>query len=304
MIGLTRISYRDNEVNDKTDYTYDDTAGQGVVVWVIDTGVNHFDPDFEGRVAEGRAFCTGCYAPVPDPNGHGTAVAALIASKTWGVAKRARIVSIRALNEDGVGRWSDVIAALQWVRSMMLRRQFRSARGHIVNLSIEGPINAVVNRMLRQLENLGATIVVAAGNSAVDACTTSPASATAMLNNMVVVGASTADDQPAYFTNVGTCVDVFGPGDEVVTYVHSIPLIGDMAVSGTSFASPHVAGTMALYLSANSRLSTFLLKAVLQRQATRGKVHGAEQSQSPNLLVFNSLQGARLPWWMLRGGRW
>ncbi|KAI9221629.1 peptidase S8/S53 domain-containing protein [Blastocladiella britannica] len=285
--GLTRISSRINNIDTSTDYTYDSTGGKGVTIFVVDTGVETNNPEFEGRAIPGREFCTGC-PPVKSAEDtlHGTAVAAIAASKTYGVAKKAKIVSVRAMSGEGYGRWSDVIAALQWIKANANRSPYRSSLGAIVNLSIEGPVNGVVNRMIAQVQRAGIQVVIAAGNNAEDACITSPASATAMFdgnNGPISVAASDATDSMAYFTNFGSCVDVIAPGDSVTT-------IYDMVVSGTSFAAPAVAGTMALYMSANPWLGTPSMRAWIRYRATKDLIQGTT-SDTPNLLLYNTLQG-------------
>ncbi|KAI9168111.1 hypothetical protein H9P43_007482 [Blastocladiella emersonii ATCC 22665] len=279
--ALARISQREFNTSE-ADYKYDSSAGDGVTVWVVDTGLNVTDPEFQGRAITGRTFCSSCTSPL-DKHGHGTAVAGIVGSKTYGTAKKARLVAVKALNDAGVGQWSDVIAALQWIRANINSPRYRSKRGHVVNLSIEGPINALVNRMLVKLVQAGVTVVVAAGNSAVDACTTSPASATAMSNGIIVVGASDSLDMAASWANFGTCLDIYAPGSEVAS-------LGGDSMSGTSFASPYVAGTLALYLSTSNRVTSRNLKSYAIKQATPDVIMGDLQ-ESPSLLVYNSLTG-------------
>ncbi|MFM8530367.1 MAG: S8 family peptidase, partial [Ilumatobacteraceae bacterium] len=257
-------------------------SGSGVTVYVVDTGIAPH-PEFAGRLAPGRNFHAdnGVVNPanVNDCNGHGTHVAGTAVGSTSGVAKKATVVPLRALGCDGNGMLSAVLAALQWAID-----DHPAGAPAVINLSLAGATNATLNAAVQAASNDGIVVVVAAGNSNDDACNWSPASAT----SVITVGATNSEDVRSSFSNWGTCLDVFAPGS-VIT---SAGLNGGTStMSGTSMASPHVAGAVAVLWSTNPALTRAQVGSVLAAAATSNRVSGAING-SPNRLL---MIGAALP---------
>ncbi|KAF9118691.1 hypothetical protein BGW39_000939 [Mortierella sp. 14UC] len=238
--GLDRIDQR----TDKLDglYHYPKGAGKNVTIYVIDTGVNIDHKDFEGRARHGPVFTQGQNPNSTDRNGHGIFVAALAAGSTYGVAKKAQIVSLKALDDAGVGRLSNALAAIEWIVKQHVA-QGSSARS-IVNLSLGAEHNDPTNEAIQESMRLGIHFSIAAGNDGKDACQLSPASTPGAMT----VGATDKDDTIASYSNFGPGIAIFAPGSGIV----SAWADSDTAThvqSGTSMASPHVAGLMAMLLS-------------------------------------------------------
>ncbi len=213
--------------------------GSGVRAYVVDTGVNAGHVDFEGRVTAGfTAIADG--SGTLDCNGHGTHVAGTIASKTYGVAKQATIVPVRVLDCVGSGFLSGVVSGLDWVA-----QNWTPGTPAVVNLSLGGGISSTLDASVESLVSKGLTVVVAAGNSATDACGTSPA----RTPGAITVAASSITDGFASFSNFGSCVDVIAPGVNITsTWFNATTATA--VLSGTSMASPHVAGVVAALQSA------------------------------------------------------
>ncbi|MFF2345168.1 S8 family serine peptidase, partial [Pseudarthrobacter sp. NPDC058119] len=249
-------------------------SGAGVSTYVIDTGVLAENADFGGRVAPGwTAIADGRGSS--DCNGHGTHVAGIIAGKTYGVAKAATVVPVRALGCDGSGFDSDVIAGLDWIAS-----QHAAGTPAVANLSIGGPTSTTLDDAIRGIINDGVTAVVAAGNAAVDACTTSPA----RVPEALTVAASDSSDRQAGFSNYGSCVDMYAPGVNIQSdWDTSTTSLATL--SGTSMASPHVAGAAALSLSRNPQQTPAAVAADLTAAATQGTVSNVSAG-TPNRLLF------------------
>lgn len=249
-------------------------AGAGVNVYVVDTGVLTSHTDFAGRVAAGyTAIADGRGSS--DCNGHGTHVAGTVAGKTYGIAKSSTVIPVRVLNCDGGGFMSDVVAGLDWVAS-----HHAAGTPAVVNLSLGGGANSTVDAALQNVINDGVTAAVAAGNSTVDACTTSPARVPAALT----IAASDSSDRQASFSNFGSCVDLYGPGVGIAsTYHTSTTAVSTM--SGTSMASPHVAGAAAVLLSQNPALTPAQVASSINGTATTGVISGASTG-TPNRLLY------------------
>ncbi|KAF9586653.1 hypothetical protein BGW38_000027 [Lunasporangiospora selenospora] len=272
--GLPRVSQRN--LNTNAPYYYQDQAGSGVTAYVIDTGINTGHIEFGGRATMGANFIQG--SANTDENGHGTHVAGTIGGTNYGVAKKVRLVGVKVLNAQGQGAFSGIIAGMDWVA--------QRARGTkaVVNMSLGGGKSQAVDSAATRLFNAGIPLIVAAGNDArADACNGSPSGAQGALT----VGASDRYDRIASFSSWGRCVDIFGPGVDIL----SAWIGGSNArntISGTSMATPHVVGVAALLLSADSSLTS--AQAVynkLTQTATNNVVTG-NLNGSANRLVFNS----------------
>jgi subtilisin family serine protease len=271
--GLDRIDQRDLPFNNS--YTYQND-GSGVYAYIIDTGVLLTHSEYNGRASSGYDFIDND-SNASDCHGHGTHVAGTVAGTTVGVAKNASIVAVRVLNCSGSGTWSQVIAGIDWVAA-------NHQSPAVANMSLGGSKSLSVNTAVENAVAAGVTFAVAAGNSGANACNYSPASAVSALT----VGATTSSDARASFSNYGSCLDIFAPGSSIYSSVMSG---GYASWSGTSMASPHVAGVAALYLASSPSASPSDVASVLTSQATPDKVTGAGTG-SPNRLLYNQVAGS------------
>jgi subtilisin family serine protease len=228
--GLDRLDATDVPLNDSYRYT---STGNSSYVYVIDTGIYSGHSDFAGRVTAGYSAISDGNGS-EDCNGHGTHVAGTIAGTTYGVAKSTRVVAVRVLDCAGSGFSSSVVAGINWVI------QSHPGGAGIINMSLGGSANTAIDSAVADATAAGLTVVVAAGNSSTDACTSSPARAPSALT----IGAIDQSDAQAAYSNFGSCVDLWAPG----TGITSDWIGGSSAtrtISGTSMATPHVAGLAA-----------------------------------------------------------
>lgn len=277
---LARLSQRTLlTTRDSLQYYYDIDGQHNVDVYVIDTGVNSLHPEFEGRVIADIDFTS---ESPEDFNGHGTHVAGIIGSKTYGVAKDVRIINVKVLKDLGAGNLTSVIAGLSYSVNRFLAMLKSENRHGVVNLSLGAGYNRILNAAVDAAVDAGLPVVVAAGNWNSAACVTSPASA----QKAITVGAiDDRFDTIASFSNWGSCVDMFAPG----VYVKSLSHVdnGTISMSGTSMAAPSVTGILAMLL-AKGHNATVAQKMLFQL-ATHGAIntHFITRPRTPNLIASN-----------------
>lgn len=254
-------------------YTYPDTAGSGVTAYVIDTGVRITHSEISGRAVNGYDAVDRDNT-AQDGNGHGTHVATTIAGKTYGVAKKAKIVAVRVLDNNGSGTTAGVIAGIDWVTG-----NHAAGAPAVANMSLGGGASTSLDNAVKNSIADGVSYAVAAGNEGVNASSSSPARVPAA----ITVGATSNTDAKASWSNYGSVLDIFAPGVSIKAGWHT----GDTAtntISGTSMATPHVAGAAAVYLAGHSSATPAQVASALVNGATTGKVTGPG-SGSPNRLL-------------------
>lgn len=249
--GLARISHRHHlSLGTFNKYVYTHEGGEGVDAYIIDTGTNIDHVDFEGRAAWGKTI------PADDEdadgNGHGTHCSGTVAGKRYGVAKKANVYAVKVLKSNGSGTMSDVVKGVEWaalshakkVEEAKKGKGKKGFKGSVANMSLGGGRSITLNRAVNAAVDIGLHFAVAAGNDNADSCNYSPAGA----EKAVTVGASTLRDSRAYFSNYGKCNDIFAPGLNIrSTWIGSKYAVN--TISGTSMASPHIAGLLAYFLS-------------------------------------------------------
>ncbi|MFT7837098.1 S8 family peptidase [Saccharothrix sp. BKS2] len=269
--GLDRTDQRDRPLNQS--FTYPAGGGEGVTVYVLDTGARMTHRDFSGRISAGPDYIDNDSNPA-DCNGHGTHVAGSAAGTTYGVAKKARIVPVRVLDCQGSGPWDTVIRAIDWVTA-------NAAKPAVVNMSLGGSgTQTTLENAVRRSISSGVTYVLAGGNDNSDACGFTPA----RTPEAITVGNSTNSDTKSGTSNFGRCLDIWAPGTNILSAWHT----GDTAtntITGTSMASPHVAGAAALHLGATPGATPQQVRDALVNNASSGKLSGIGTG-SPNLLLY------------------
>ncbi|GAA6058583.1 hypothetical protein JCM10212_007022 [Sporobolomyces blumeae] len=268
--GLARISHRNTlTLGTYNKYEYESAAGEGVDAYVIDTGVNIDHVELEGRAKWGKTIPND---PDQDLNGHGSHVAGTIASAKYGVAKKANIIAVKVLGAGGSGTMADVVAGVAWAadsaaEQAALKVQGKNSKhkGSVANMSLGGGKSQALDDAVDAAVEDGLHFAVAAGNDNRDACAYSPASAV----NAITVGASTIADARAYFSNYGKCVDIFAPGLDILSIWNAGPRSTNK-ISGTSMASPHIAGLAAYMLSTEWAKSAAVADAQELLESTPG----------------------------------
>ena len=249
--GLARISHRDSlSFGTFNKYLYSADGGEGVDVYVIDTGTNIEHVDFEGRATWGTTIPDN--DEDKDGNGHGTHCSGTVGGKKYGVAKKSHIYAVKVLKSNGSGTMSDVVKGVEWaaishsknVEAAKAGKGKKGFKGSAANMSLGGGKSVTLDKAVNAAVDAGIHFAVAAGNDNADSCSYSPAAAA----NAVTVGASTLADERAYFSNYGKCNDIFAPGLNIQsTWIGSKYAVN--TISGTSMASPHIAGLLAYFLS-------------------------------------------------------
>ena len=269
--GLDRINQRDLPLDKKYTYGY---TGSGVRAYIIDTGLDASHADFEGRAQNVYDAFGGSGN---DCNGHGTHVGGTVAGKTYGVAKKALPRGVKVLDCAGSGSTSGIISAVDWVRANHIKPA-------VANMSLGGGYSSSLNTAVVNLSNAGVFVAVASGNSNADACNYSPASAgygTAVTS----VNASDKSDYKASFSNYGTCTDIYAPGVGIKSAWIGSGTSETNKISGTSMASPHVAGVSALVKHRYGDISSASVWNYIYNAGTTGKIT-SNPTGTPNRLLY------------------
>ncbi|WP_328667384.1 S8 family peptidase [Streptomyces sp. NBC_00322] len=267
--GLDRIDQADTAGDKK--YTYPDSAGEGVTAYVIDTGVRITHKDFGGRAAHGFDAVDNDDS-ADDGNGHGTHVAGTIAGATYGVAKKAKVVAVRVLDNNGSGTTEQVVAGIDWVT--------KNHKGpSVANMSLGGGADEALDEAVRKAIASGVTFAVAAGNESADASQGSPA----RVKEAITVASSTKEDAQSEFSNFGEIVDIYAPGSDITSAWNDSDE-GTKTISGTSMATPHVVGAAAVYLGAHQDATPEQVAKALTDGATADKITNPSAG-TPNKLL-------------------
>jgi subtilisin family serine protease len=268
--GLDRVDQRNLPLSGSYSYA---VTGAGVTAYVIDTGVRFSHNEFGGRAVSGFDAIDGGSAD--DCHGHGTHVSGTVGGTLYGMAKAVSIVGVRVLNCRGSGTNSQVIAGIDWVTS-----DHAAGELAVANMSLGGNASNALDNAVRRSIADGISYAIAAGNDNGNACNQSPA----RVGEAITVGATTRTDARSSFSNKGTCLDIFAPGSSIKS-AWKTNNTATKIISGTSMASPHVAGAAVLFLQQNTSASPAAVRNGLVNAATPGVV-GNAGTGSPNLLLF------------------
>lgn len=275
------------------DFTYsfdDESLGAGVDIYIIDTGVRTSHAVFTGRATQGFT-ATGSFV---DGDGHGTHVAGTAGGAKFGVAQGANIIEVKVLGDDGSGSSSDTITGMDWVINNHEKRKTQPGFvGSIMSMSwgLQGTANSV-DEVIAGAVQAGIHVSVAAGNDGADACGSTPAHLGGANSDVVTVGSVNIDNEVSTFSNIGKCVDIYAPGEQILSAWST----GDNIInflSGTSMACPHTTGVMAYLMAqdvAGLGQNPAALKAKLLQTAREGKISGSTGG-SANLLLSNGVDG-------------
>lgn len=269
--GIDRIDQRALPLS--TTYTYNYT-GAGVTAYIIDTGILTTHTQFGGRATSGYDAVDGSL-PAADCNGHGTHVAGTVGGSTYGVAKGVNLVAVRVLDCAGSGTTTGVIAGIDWVTA-----NHAAGAPAVANMSLGGSASTALDTAVKNSIADGVTYAIAAGNNNKRACNYSPA----RVPEAITVGATTNTDARASYSNYGTCLDIFAPGSSITSAWYTSTTATN-TISGTSMATPHVAGAAALYLQANPAATPAQVSSALTGGATPNVVTNAGTG-SPNKLLY------------------
>ncbi|HWM06763.1 MAG TPA: S8 family peptidase, partial [Actinophytocola sp.] len=221
--GLDRIDQRDLPLNNNYSYA---TTASNVTAYVIDTGIDFDHPDFGTRATSGFDAIDGGSAD--DCHGHGTHVSGTVGGTTYGVAKEVKLVGVRVLSCSGSGTTAQVVAGIDWVTA-------NAVEPAVANMSLGGGVDAAIDSATQRSIASGVTYAIASGNSSTNACNFSPA----RVPEAITVNSSNRSDARSSFSNFGTCTDIFAPGEGITSaWLNG----GNNTISGTSMATPHVAG--------------------------------------------------------------
>jgi len=270
--GLDRIGQRDLPLNQAYSYT---TTGAGVNVYIIDTGIRRTHTQFGGRAFVGFD-AIGDGQNTNDCNGHGTHVSGTVGGSTFGVAKGVRLFAVRVLNCSGSGANSGVIAGVNWVTANHISPS-------VANMSLGGGASSALDTAVNNSINSGVTYAIAAGNANTNAANSSPARVAAA----ITVGSSTISDARSSFSNFGSVVDIFAPGSSILSAWRTSDT-ATATLSGTSMATPHVAGVAARFLQSNPGSSPATVRNEIVNQATLNHLSGIPTGTANRLLFWSS----------------
>jgi subtilisin family serine protease len=277
--GLDRIDQRNLPLNGT--YIYNAT-GAGVNVYIIDTGIRFDHTEFGGRASTGIDEVT-AGGTAADCNGHGTHVSGTVGGTTYGVAKSVKLIAVRVLDCSGSGSYAGVVAGVDWVTG---QKNANKTVPMAANMSLGGGPSQALDDAIGRSTTAGVTYAVAAGNDGLNACDYSPA----RTPSAITVGATDNTDARTSWSNYGTCVSIFAPGLDITSSWYTTATATN-TISGTSMASPHVAGAAALYLQTSPNASAAAVKTALTSNATPGLVT-SPGSGSPNLLLYTGFISA------------
>jgi subtilisin family serine protease len=272
--GLDRIGQRDLPLNRTYSYT---TTGAGVTAYIIDTGIRRTHTQFGGRAVVGFD-AIGDGQNTNDCNGHGTHVSGTVGGSTFGVAKAVRLVAVRVLGCNGSGSTSGVIAGVDFVTA-----NHQPGAPAVANMSLGGGASAALDAAVRRSIADGVTYAVAAGNSNTNAANSSPARVT----EAITVGATTMTDARSSFSNFGSVVDIFAPGSSILSSVNTSDT-ATATFSGTSMATPHVAGVAARVLQGNPTATPAAVRNAIVNAATLNHLSGIPSGTANRLLFWSS----------------
>ncbi|HET6289399.1 MAG TPA: S8 family serine peptidase [Amycolatopsis sp.] len=270
--GLDRVDQKTLPLDKK--YTYNN-SGAGVTAYDLDSGINPDNPEYEGRASLGKDFMGG---DGKDCNGHGSHTAGTIASKTYGVAKKVKIVGLKVLGCDNSGPDSGIIDAVDWVTA-------NAKKPAVANMSLTMDAPGVGDDALKKSIASGVVYGVASGNASIDACNTSPA----RVPEAITVNATDSSDNRSSFSNYGSCTDIFAPGSNITSLSPSNG--GSAVMNGTSMATPHVVGAAALYLAANPSATPKQVRDALVGNASDGVVKNPGSGSLNKLLNVSFIGG-------------
>jgi len=284
--GIDRIAEKSIDLDGV--YPYPTSAGSNVDAYIIDTGILTTHQDFEGRAIIGKNFVNG--ETDEDCNGHGTHVAGTVGGAVYGVAKNVNLIAVKVLGCTGSGTNAGVIGGIDWVAA----QASNSKNPSLANMSLGGGKSTALNNAVAAAVRAGVTMVVAAGNDNADACNYSPASEL----TAITVGATEngnsggkSVDVRSVFSNYGTCVTILAPGTLITSAWIGSSNKAIKTISGTSMASPHVAGVVAVYLSKHPEASPQAVKNHLTSTAGEDEIDmecsGGSCSKTPNLFVYS-----------------
>ncbi len=289
--NLDRLDQRANRLDGQFN---PEGTGENVDIYICDTGIRYTHNDLEGRASyagyDAIDELTGSTNKGSDCHGHGTHCAGTAAGKTYGVAKKATLFSLRTLDCTGTGAVSGIIQAMNFV--VEKRKTMDSSRPVIVSLSLGLEISKALNMAIQDMTKLGYVMVSAAGNQGGDSCRYSPASARVGIS----VGATDKQDRVMYFSNTGDCTDIFAPGQNIMSASNVCDTCSKF-LSGTSMSCPHVTGYAAILLGLRPSLTPEEVKEQIVKQSTKGAVtvrslNTALISQTHNRLLYVPQAGA------------
>lgn len=308
--GLARISKRNRvRIGEELDYLFDTESlnyNSTVNSYILDTGINIHHQQFEGRSSWGITVPTNDNEY--DNNGHGTHCAGVIGSKDYGVAKNTRLIAVKILRSNGDGEMSDLIKGIEYVvddhiKNLSQNTTNTTFKGSVINLSIGAGKSPALSSVIKAATGYGVHFAVAAGNEQDNACYSSPSDS----EDVITVGATGFSDQMAFFSNYGSCVNIFAPGMNIMSTFIGPNNNETLSLTGTSMAAPHVAGLLAYFLSLQPEIDSQynIKKKLISPESLREKISAFATKDviydvpelTPNLIIFNGRGGNLTDFW-------